>query len=211
MNYLKECDTVSLIGIVILILIGYLIGMNWKSDLEDFEPVTETEETLIRWKQPETEIEEPEIIVAIEPEEQIIVSQPSPDPIIEEPEVTYTKEELETFAHLLYAEAGNCSDECIYAVGSVVLNRVNSKLYPNTLMKVIYQKGQYSPTWHGFMKRKVKNPRCYEIAEDLLINGSVIPEYVLGQSSKSICKNNKGTVWKNIDGVCFWYKRSWKK
>ena len=32
-------------------------------------------------------------------------------------------------------------------VGSVVLNRVESEYYPDTIREVIYQPGQYAPTW----------------------------------------------------------------
>ena len=133
--------------------------------------------------------------------------------IIEETEeITkwWTDEEYNTFVHLLYAEAGGESDECIRYVGSVVLNRMNSKHYPDTLLGVIYQKGQYSPTWHGFMNRKVRNERCYEIANELLENGSVLPYYVLGQSSKSIMNRYKGRAYTVKDGVYFWYTNKWK-
>lgn len=101
----------------------------------------------------------------------------------------YTQEDVEMLAHLLFAEAGSdwISDETIYYVGSVVLNRVNSDRYPNTLKDVIYQKGQYYPARHGFMSNHPTD-RCWVIAENLLKNGSVLPADVLGQSAKSIYK-----------------------
>lgn len=99
----------------------------------------------------------------------------------------YTEEELETLAHLLYAEAGSdwISDTTIYYVASVVMNRVNSPNYPNTVLEVIYQEGQYSPTWNGFMNNN-PTPRCYEIAQIILERGSVLPSGVLGQAGKSV-------------------------
>lgn len=127
------------------------------------------------------------------------------EPIIEVEQPTYTEEEYETFAHLLYAEAGGESDKCIYYVGSVVINRIKSENYPNTLLEVIYQKGQYSPTWHGFMNREVSNPNCYTIAKYLLENDSILPSYVTHQSSLSICETYNGTVYEMVDGECFWY------
>lgn len=95
-----------------------------------------------------------------------------------------TEEDIDLLAHLLYAEAGSSwiADETLYYVGSVVLNRVNSKYFPDTLYDVIYQKGQYACTWDGNIE-KDPTPRCYEIAEDLLKNGSVLPENVVYQAS----------------------------
>lgn len=124
-----------------------------------------------------------------------------------EEETWYTEEEYNTFCHLLYAEAGGESDQCIYYVGSVVLNRLNSDYYPDTLLGVIYQKGQYSPTWHGFMSKNIENENVYRIAKDLLDNGSVLPYYVTGQSSRKICNRYDGVVYDVVDGECFWYER----
>jgi len=105
-------------------------------------------------------------------------------PVVEESiECPYSYEDLDLLAHIIYAEAGAdwISDETLYYVGSVVLNRVASDMYPDNLHDVIYQKGQYAPTWDGGMN-KTPNERAMEIAEDLLINGSVLPENVLGQA-----------------------------
>lgn len=117
---------------------------------------------------------------------------------------SYTEEELETFAHLLYAEAGAESDKCIYYVGSVVLNRVESDRYPNTLLEVIYQKGQYSPTWHGFMN-KTPTETCYKIAQELLETGSILPADVLGQAGKSIYEKYGKELYEIVDGEYFFY------
>lgn len=128
--------------------------------------------------------------------------------IVEEKQFVYpyTKEELETFAHLLYAEAGSeaCCDTTIYYVGSVVLNRVHSKKYPDTLLEVIYQKGQYYPTWHGFMSN-TPTERCYRIAKDLLENGSILPEEVLGQADYNIYKKYGSKLYAELDGEYFFY------
>lgn len=206
MNYLKECDTVSLIGIIIAILFGFTIGMLWKSDLEDYEPFVEsTEEDNIRWKQPDEDSFEPVVAeISIEPCDMYCVAAEDLSRASLEPEQSYTDKELETLAHLLWAEAGNCSDETIYAVASVVWNRIQSDKYPDNLIDVIYQKGQYSPTRHGFMKRK-PSQKCYDIASDVLENGSVIPEGVLGQANKTIYKRYGKRLYKKLDGIYFFY------
>lgn len=93
------------------------------------------------------------------------------------------EEDLELLAHLIFAEAGSdwIEDETLYYVGSVVLNRVNSDLFPDTIYEVIYQRGQYACTWDGNIE-KTPTDRCYVIAEDLLRNGSVLPEEVVFQA-----------------------------
>lgn len=94
-----------------------------------------------------------------------------------------SEEDIDLLARLLFAEAGSdwISDDTIYYVGSVVLNRVNSDLFPDTLYDVIYQDGQYSCTWSGAIYNE-PTERCYRIAEDLLRNGSRLPEGVLFQA-----------------------------
>ena len=118
---------------------------------------------------------------------------------------TYTEEEYETLAHLLYAEAGGSSDLGIIYVGSVVLNRVSSDKFPNTLLEVIYQDGQYSPTWNDFMNVEVENESCYRIAKYLLENGSVIPSEVLGQADYTIYKKYGSELYDEVDGNYFFY------
>lgn len=96
----------------------------------------------------------------------------------------YTQEELDLLARIIYAEAGSSwiPDWVQRMVGSVVLNRVNSSLYPDTIREVIYQPGQYSPTWNGSI---YKNPDARTIANAkyLLEHGSVCPANVIGQNS----------------------------
>lgn len=52
-------------------------------------------------------------------------------------------------AALIYCEAGGESYEGQLAVGSVVMNRVRSQAYPNSVSGVIYQGGQFSPVASG--------------------------------------------------------------
>lgn len=94
-----------------------------------------------------------------------------------------TAEDYNTLAHLLNGEAGAtyCSDELIYYVGSVVLNRVEDEDFPNTIKEVVFQKGQYQCTWNGLYDLE-PSERCWRIAFDLLENGSVLPDYVIWQA-----------------------------
>ena len=54
-------------------------------------------------------------------------------------------------AALIFCEAGNQPYEGQVAVGAVVMNRVNSGSYPNTIRDVIYQSGQFGPAMTGWL------------------------------------------------------------
>lgn len=113
--------------------------------------------------------------------------------------------ERELLAHLIYAEAGGVeSDACLYYVGSVVLNRMKDKDFPDTMWEVIYQTEptlQYACIADGNINKQ-PDARCYEVAEALLKYGSVAPEGVVYQAE---FKQGSG-IWKEVDGVTFSYK-----
>lgn len=80
--------------------------------------------------------------------------------------------ERKLLAALIYCEAGNQPRKGKVAVGAVVINRINSKKYPNTMRAVIYQKGQFGPAITGKLDRtlsanKIPNA-CYEAADAAL-------------------------------------------
>ncbi len=96
----------------------------------------------------------------------------------------YTQEDLDLLSRVIYAEVG-CTwipDWVQRMVGSVVLNRVASPYYPNTIREVIYQPGQYSPTWDGSINKK-PDARTIANAKYLLEHGSICPANVIGQNS----------------------------
>lgn len=57
--------------------------------------------------------------------------------------------DLAMLAAIIQCEAGGESTEGKLAVGSVVINRVRSSSYPNTIVGVIYQSGQFTPVASG--------------------------------------------------------------
>lgn len=146
-------------------------------DFESIE-VTETKTT-------ETEVEE----VDIEDTETEVVSSPP-----------YSMDDLEYLAHLIYAEVGNLSEDAHWYCGCVVLNRVASDDYPDTIQDVINQKGQYST--HKSMWSKEPDDMSWEIAEELLLYGSDIPSNVIYQS---MSKQGSG-VWYSEKGEYFCYE-----
>lgn len=84
--------------------------------------------------------------------------------------VSVNSDELVLFAAILEAEAGTGYDNCL-AVATVIMNRVESSRYPNSVQGVIYQKGQFSPTWNGALNRVFNrgvNSTCVQVARDAL-------------------------------------------
>lgn len=97
---------------------------------------------------------------------------------------TYTDTELDWLSRLVYCEAG-CDwypDWVPKAVASVVLNRVASPNYPNSIQAVIEQSGQYGPYITGAMWNVTPSERIKRLVEDVLKNGSTLPSGVIGQS-----------------------------
>ena len=87
----------------------------------------------------------------------------------------YVRANQELMASIIYCEAGNQPYEGQVAVGAVVLNRVKSSVYPNSVSEVIYQSGQFSPAMSGWLDRVRANAgyseSALQAAEDAL-NGS---------------------------------------
>lgn len=65
-----------------------------------------------------------------------------------------SSEERDLLERLVEAEAGGEPYEGKLAVATVVMNRVNSSEFPNTVREVIYQKNQFSPVANGGLNRK---------------------------------------------------------
>ena len=143
------------------------------------------------------DIEECEVI------EPLPIKEPEIEIIDLEEVKSYTEEEYELLAHLIFAEAGSdwCSDKMQQYTGSVVLNRIASKYYPNNMYDVIYQKGQYSVTKSGAIN-KTPNQRAYDCAKFLLENGSVLPANVIFQS-----QHVQGDgIYEKVQNMYFCYK-----
>jgi len=81
-------------------------------------------------------------------------------------------------AALIYCEAGNQPYDGKVAVGAVVMNRVASGRYPNSIKEVIYQRGQFTPAMTGKLDRIIASGRipssCYEAARAALSGVSTV-------------------------------------
>lgn len=104
-----------------------------------------------------------------------------------ETERDYTEEDFYVLSHIISAEAGNCGEEMLKAVGSVVLNRVADDRFPDTIYEVVFQTDplQYGPTKSGTYYNEPTQD-ALEVAEFLLENGSQLPPDVIYQSNEII-------------------------
>lgn len=100
----------------------------------------------------------------------------------QEPIYVSTDEEW-LLAWIIYMEAGSywIPDYVQQYVGSVVLNRVASSKFPNTITDVLYQPGQYYAAMTGLYY--APDDRAKANARYLLENGSVLPADVLFQAN----------------------------
>lgn len=105
-------------------------------------------------------------------------------------------------AAIIYCEAGNQSMQGKIAVGNVVLNRVKSSKFPNTISKVIYQKGQFTPAGSGWLKKVLTKDRipesCYEAADRALSGERPVGNAVFFMRSYL---HSSGII---IGAHCFW-------
>ena len=78
--------------------------------------------------------------------------------------------ERKLMAAIIFCEAGNQPYQGKVAVGAVIMNRIKSGRFPNTLEGVIYQRGQFTPAMTGKLARVLSSGRipssCYQAADD---------------------------------------------
>lgn len=87
--------------------------------------------------------------------------------------VIYIPEESDLYllGAIIQCEAEGEPYEGKLAVGSVVLNRVKSSYFPNTISGVIYQSGQFSPVASGRYEYRLQagvNEECMRAAQEVL-------------------------------------------
>ena len=83
--------------------------------------------------------------------------------------MTFDEGDRYLLANLIYCEAGGEPYEGKLAVASVVINRVLSSKFPNTVVGVVYQNKQFSPVASGRLDLALAagqaNAQCYQAAD----------------------------------------------
>ena len=115
----------------------------------------------------------------------------------------HQKEEINLLAEVIYHENWHTDKDkrAAYLTGAVVMNRVNSKKWPNTVKDVLYQKNQYSTIGKFFTKEIPEE--CYEMARDIYKNGTPdVPYNIVFQAT---FKQGYGDWGDPINGEHFCY------
>lgn len=101
-------------------------------------------------------------------------------------EKSYTDEELQLMARLIESEGGITNYQCKLYIGSVVLNRVASDKYPDTIEEVIFDRKpcvQFSVIIKNDNGDRpidcTPSEDSLKAAEEVLTNGTLLPEEVL--------------------------------
>lgn len=132
---------------------------------------------------------------------------------IEFPTYTYTEAEIELLALCVQCEAGEQNLEAQRNITSVILNRVKSKSFPDSIESVIYQKRgnipQFSVAYNGIMDEGVLSSVVLNNVYSVLMCGNDLPENVLYFYSASLSENNwirSLPVYDTIEGTVFAYE-----
>ncbi len=87
-------------------------------------------------------------------------------------EVSFAEGDRYLLANLIYCEAGGEPYNGQVAVGAVVMNRVLSSVFPNTVTGVIYQSRQFSPVASGRLALALAEGKatasCYQAADEAM-------------------------------------------
>ncbi|RJQ27240.1 MAG: LysM peptidoglycan-binding domain-containing protein [Peptococcaceae bacterium] len=103
------------------------------------------------------------LIPSTTPEQPLSSSQVSRSGSFERP----SPDEVDLLARLITAEADGESYLAKVAVGAVVLNRVKSSDFPNTIQEVIFEPYQFEPVQNGFIYRPA-SAESLQAAKDAL-------------------------------------------
>ena len=114
-----------------------------------------------------------------------------------------TLDDRETIARLVFLEANTESLECQKAIASVVLNRVNSGYWGNTVNSVVYAKNQFTPA--SRIPYVAPTATNYEAVDYVLENGATLPAEVLYFRANYHFNWNGYVPYTSIDNTYFGY------
>lgn len=82
--------------------------------------------------------------------------------------ISYTDEEFDMLCYVLQGEVGNCSDESKIAVANVIINRVKSSRFPNTVKGVLTAANQFTAINGYYNKTTTPSKNTIACAEKAL-------------------------------------------
>ena len=205
-------------GVTIFILIGFILFVinsnnkymelvevnNELTDLIDRQR-EDNEEIVSQWESSyeELQIDYGKLLVEKEQLEQV-----------ELPVYDFTESEVYLIAQCVEAEAGYYEGHELSQqyITQVILNRLHSGQFPNSVEEVIYQKTngcpQFSVAYNGMMDDREVEPETLANVYSVLVHGTDLPEYVLYFYSASVTENwvNTLNTYTTESGTVFAYE-----
>lgn len=139
----------------------------------------------------------------------VIAIEITPEPVPRYSSVAMSEDERQELAGIVYLEAGNQCAEGQQAVAEVVLNRVISPEFPDTVHDVLHQgEGTKRPQFSTIDNLDSAEPVAaqYEAIDAALYGPSILPEDVVFFSRNG--ENDR--VWGKIQDHVFCYKYIWE-
>lgn len=105
----------------------------------------------------------------------VVKEEPKVDPA---PQPIAPSEDEKLLARIINAEAGNQPYDGKLAVGNVIMNRVKSPQFPNSIKEVIYQSKQFSSVSNGSINKE-PNVESIQAAKDVINGKKILNDDVL--------------------------------
>lgn len=129
------------------------------------------------------------------------------------PTYSYSEDEVYLLAQCVEAEAGYYDGHrnSQRFIAQVILNRVHSGKFPNSIREVIYQKDkgipQFSVAYDGSINRQVSSDTLANVYS-ILVHGTNLPEYVCYFYSAKVKENwvNTLPIYDTVEGTVFAYE-----
>lgn len=132
---------------------------------------------------------------------------------VELPVYSYTKAEVELLAVCVQCEAGEKNEQAQKYITKVILNRVKSSKFADTIEEVIYEKvksvPQFSVAYNGIMDDCTLSPKVLANVYSVLMFGNEMPDYVMYFYSTNLKEDNwvkTLNVYDTIEGTVFAYE-----
>ena len=167
LNLLKEEAEEEKANVIVVINKTSAKVTEYTGKIDEYEALIQEEQALLKKQQ--------EDIAALKKqyEEELRLSRLSANSVWRDiSEVSFDDGDRYLLANLIYCEAGGEPYDGQVAVGSVVINRVLSPVYPSTVSGVIYQRSQFSPAGSGRLAYALSvnkaTASCYKAADEAM-------------------------------------------
>lgn len=130
------------------------------------------------------------------------------------PEYQFSEKQVKLLAKCVQCEAGEKNEQAQRLITKVILNRLESSQFEDTIEKVIYEKvngcPQFSVVYNGMMDDCTLSPTVLVNVYSVIVCGSDLPDYVLYFYSASLKEDNwikSLNVYDTVEGTVFAYEK----